>query len=98
MTDPKNVQLSPIGSRPRFFQRRTHEASTFPLILPKRVAQKFHFAILRIEVTCASRSLSAIAEPTCFCYRNLRSSSDICLWCEWKRYTRPFCCRMQRVH
>jgi len=27
----KNVQLSPIGSQPRFFQRRTHEASTFPL-------------------------------------------------------------------
>jgi len=26
------------------------------------VAQKFHFAILRIEVTRASRSLSAIAE------------------------------------
>ena len=25
------VQISPIGSRPRFFQRRTHEASTFPL-------------------------------------------------------------------
>jgi len=29
---------------------------------PKRVAQKFHFAILRIEVTRASRGLSAIAE------------------------------------
>jgi len=29
---------------------------------PKRVAQKFHFAILRIEVTSASRGLSAIAE------------------------------------
>ena len=26
-----SVQLSPIGSRPRFFQRRTYEASTFPL-------------------------------------------------------------------
>jgi len=26
------------------------------------VAQKFHFAILRIEVTCVSRGLSAIAE------------------------------------
>ena len=55
------VQLSPIGSRPRFFQRRTHEASTFPLSL-KRVAQKFHFSILRIEVTGATRGLSAIAE------------------------------------
>ena len=30
--------------------------------LPKRVAQKLHFAILRIEVTRASRGLSAIAE------------------------------------
>ena len=29
---------------------------------PKRVAQKFHFATLRIEVTRASRGLSAIAE------------------------------------
>jgi len=29
---------------------------------PKRVTQKFHFAILRIEVTRASRGLSAIAE------------------------------------
>jgi len=29
---------------------------------PKMVAQKFHFAILRIEVTRASRGLSAIAE------------------------------------
>jgi len=29
---------------------------------PKSVAQKFHFAILRIEVTRASRGLSAIAE------------------------------------
>jgi len=29
---------------------------------PKRVAQKFHFAIFRIEVTRASRGLSAIAE------------------------------------
>ena len=29
---------------------------------PKRVAQKFHFAILRIEVTRASRGLYAIAE------------------------------------
>jgi len=29
---------------------------------PKRVAQKFHFAILQIEVTRASRGLSAIAE------------------------------------
>jgi len=56
-----SVQLSLIGSRPRFFQRRTHEASTFPLS-PKRVAQKFHFAILQIEVTRASRGLSAIAE------------------------------------
>jgi len=28
----------------------------------KRVAQKFHFAILRIEVTRSSRGLSAIAE------------------------------------
>ena len=27
------------------------------------MAQKFHFAILRIEVTRASRGLSAIAEP-----------------------------------
>jgi len=26
------------------------------------VAQKFHFAILRIEVTCASHGLSAIPE------------------------------------
>ena len=57
-----SVQLSPVGSRPRFFQRRTHEASTFPLSLPKRAAQKFHFVILRIEVTRASRGLSAIAE------------------------------------
>jgi len=31
----KVSQLSPIGSRPRFFQRRTHEASTFPLCRPK---------------------------------------------------------------
>jgi len=29
---------------------------------PKRVAQKFHCAILQIEVTRASRGLSAIAE------------------------------------
>jgi len=29
---------------------------------PKRVAQKFHFAILRIEVTRALRGLSVIAE------------------------------------
>jgi len=29
---------------------------------PKSVAQKFHFAILQIEVTRTSRSLSAIAE------------------------------------
>ena len=40
-----------------------HEASTFPLSPPtKKVAQKFHFAILRIEVTRAWRVLSAIAE------------------------------------
>jgi len=30
--------------------------------LPKRVAQKLHLAILRIEVTRASRGLSVIAE------------------------------------
>ena len=29
---------------------------------PKRVAQNFHFAFLRIKVTRASRGLSAIAE------------------------------------
>jgi len=29
---------------------------------PKRVAQKFYFALLRIEVTRASHGLSAIAE------------------------------------
>jgi len=29
---------------------------------PKRVPQKFHFAILQIEVTRASHGLSAIAE------------------------------------
>jgi len=37
------------------------KAPTFPLS-PQRVAQKFHFSILRIEVTRASRGLSAIAE------------------------------------
>jgi len=36
------------------------------------VTQKFHFAILRIEVTRASRGLSAIAEPLV-----LRADSDI---------------------
>jgi len=30
------------------------------------VAQKFHFAILRIEVTCVSHGLSAIAELLVF--------------------------------
>ena len=40
------------------------ELEIFRLVVPppKRVAQKFHFAILRIEVTRASRGLSAIAE------------------------------------
>jgi len=33
----------------------------FPEV-PQRVAQEHHFAILRIEVTRASRGLSAIAE------------------------------------
>ena len=59
-----NLLLSPTGSRPRFFQRRTHEASTFPLspLTQKRGAQKFHLAILRIEVTRVSRGLSVLAE------------------------------------
>jgi len=44
---------------------------------PQRVAQNFHFTILRIEVTRASRGLSAIAEllvwflfviKDCLCY------------------------------
>ena len=41
--------------------------------MDKSVAQKFHFAILRIEVTRASRGLSAIAELLfsrfALCYR-----------------------------
>ena len=69
-----SAQLSPIGSRPRCFQRRTHEASTFPLS-PARVAQKFHFGILRIEVTRASRGLSAIAEVLVFISERERSRS-----------------------
>jgi len=55
---------SPIGSRPRFFQRRTHEASTFRLSPPppKGVSKILLCNFLRIEVTRASRGLSAIAE------------------------------------
>jgi len=47
------------------------------------VAQKFHFAILRIEVTRASRGLSAIAEllvltaADCFIKRYIEQESEI---------------------
>jgi len=46
------------------------------------VAQKLHFAILRIEVTRASRGLSAIAEllVTVLWYWYLAS---VCLWRWW---------------
>jgi len=59
----KNIQLSPIGSRLRFFQRCTHEASTFPLSPSPKGGSKIPLRnILRIEVTRASRGLTAIAE------------------------------------
>jgi len=39
-----------------------HLRFLYPPPPPKKVAQKFHFAILRIKVTRASRGLSAIAD------------------------------------
>jgi len=64
---PASYGKSLERSRTLQFNSSTHEASTFPLSPPKRVAQKFHFAILRIEVTRVSCGLSAIAELLVIC-------------------------------
>jgi len=58
---------SAIGLRLQSPDPRYRLALAVPLLQSyfyraKMVAQKFHFAILRIEVTSASRGLSAIAE------------------------------------
>ena len=52
--------------------------SSSAITAPKSVAQKFHFGILRIEVTRASRGLSGIAElATCTNGRpKMKSSMD----------------------
>jgi len=44
------------------------------------VAQKFHFTILRIEVTRASRSLSAIAELLVIVAKRLDASRCHLVW------------------
>ena len=57
MTNPKNLPVTFLYHMNDVHMNHLH----FPKA-PKRLAQKFHFTILRIEVTCVSHGLSAIAE------------------------------------
>jgi len=53
----QSVQLSPIGSRARFFQRHTHEASTFPLS-PQKGGSKIPLRNFANQSnSCVARSL-----------------------------------------
>ena len=87
MSASYNVQLSPIGSQPRFFQWRTHEASTgtFPLS-PQKGGSKIPLCNLANQSNvCVERSLCD-SWATCYFY----IFSTVLLWFSAENYANLF--------